>query len=78
MKDCDLSRTSGYRKINNLIYDGLLLNTGHIEVDNKKINEYMCIFSNLKINIDKSKMTVDVQFTKSEQLRSPILQTIQR
>ncbi len=76
LQDCKLPRTSGYRKINNLIDDGLLLKTGHIEVDNKKINEYLCIFSNLKINIEKSKMTIDVQFTESEQLRSPILQTI--
>jgi hypothetical protein len=78
LKDCGLPRTSGYRKINNLIDNGLLLKTGHIEVDNKKISKYMCIFSNLKINIEKSKLTVDVQFTKSEQLRSPILQSIQK
>ena len=76
LKDCNLPRTSGYRKINNLIDQGLLLKTGHIEIDNKKINEYLCIFNNLKINIEKSKMTIDVQFSKSEQLRSPILQSI--
>lgn len=78
LKYCDLPRTSGYRKINNLIDSGLLLKTGYIEVDNKKINEYLCIFSNLKINIEKSKMTIDIQFTESEQLRSPILQSMQR
>lgn len=76
LKDCNLPRTSGYRKINNLIDEGLLLKTGHIEIDNKKINEYLCIFNNLKINIEKSKMTIDVQFAESEQLRSPILKSI--
>ena len=76
LKDCNLPRTSGYRKINNLIDEGLLLKTGHIEIDNKKISEYLCIFNNLKINIEKSKMTIDVQFSKSEQLRSPILQSV--
>ena len=76
LDDCNLPRTSGYRKINYLIDNGLLVKTGHIEADNKKINEYMCIFSNLKINIEKSVMTIDVQFNKSEQIRSSMLKSI--
>ena len=76
LDDCNLPRTSGYRKINYLIDNGLLVKTGHIEADNKKINEYMCIFSNLKINIEKSMMTIDVQFNKSEQIRSSMLKSI--
>ena len=78
LKDCTLPRTSGYRKINHLIDNGLLFKTGHIEVDNKKINKYLCIFSNLKINIEKSKMTIDIQFTESDQMYSHILQSIKR
>lgn len=76
LKDCDLPRTSGYRKINSMIDDGLLFKTGHIVVDNKKINKYVCVFNNLKINIEKSKMSIDVQFTNSELERSPLLHAV--
>jgi hypothetical protein len=45
--------------------------------DNKKINKYVCIFNNLKINIEKNNLIVDVQLTKLEQENSSILQIIQ-
>ncbi|MFQ5497280.1 MAG: hypothetical protein ACE5DU_05275 [Nitrosopumilus sp.] len=76
IKDCDLPRTSGYRKINSMIDDGLLCKADYIIVENKKINKYVCVFSNLKINIEKNKMSIDVQFTDLERQRSPLLQTI--
>lgn len=77
LKDCQLPRTSGYRKINSLIDDGLIYQTEQIIIDNKKINKYACAFSNLKINIEKNKLTVDVQLSDSDILKSSIFQTIQ-
>ena len=76
LSDCDLPQTSGYRKINNLIDDGLLLPSGYIVKDNKKINKYVCVFNNLKINIEKSKITIDVQLSDVDRQESTILQTI--
>jgi len=77
LKECKLPQTSGYRKINQLIDDGLLVQSGYVERDNKKINKYVCIFNNLKINIEKNNLIVDVQLTKLEQENSSILQIIQ-
>ena len=77
LKECNLPQTSGYRKINQLIDDGLLVNSGYVMKDNKKINKYVCIFNNLKINIEKNNLIVDVQLTKLEQENSSILQIIQ-
>ncbi len=77
LKECDLPRTSGYRKINNLIEDGLLTQSGHIISDNKKINKYVRIFKNLKINIDKNQMTIDVQLSELEQNQSSIIKVAQ-
>ncbi|WP_428326541.1 hypothetical protein [Nitrosopumilus sp.] len=74
IKDCNLSQTSGYRKINNLIDDGLLYKTGHILRDNKKINLYVCSFSNLRINIENKKTSVELQLMDSE--KSLFIQTI--
>jgi len=76
LKECNLPQTSGYRKINQLIDDGLLVQSGNVIKDNKKINKFVCIFNNLKINIEKNNLIVDVQLTKLEQQNSSILQII--
>jgi len=77
LKKCNLPQTSGYRKINSLIDDGLLVQSDQVIKDNKKINKYVCILTNLKINIEKNKIVVDVQLTPHEQQNSSIIQIIQ-
>ena len=77
LKKCKLARTSGYRKINSLIDDGLLYISDQIIVDNKRINKYACVFTNLRINISNNKVTVDVQLNNSDISKSSILQTVQ-
>ena len=77
LSECNLAQSSGYRKINNLIDDGLLIQSAQIVKDNKKINEYVCIFNNLKINIEKGNMEIDVQLTEKEIQQSSILHIIQ-
>jgi len=76
LKDCNLPQTSGYRKINGMIADGLMFQLGYVIKDNKKINKYVCVFDDLNINIEKSKITINVQLTDSKQKQSSILQTI--
>ena len=77
VKDVSIPQTSGYRKINNLINAGLLVQSGYTMKDNKKISKYVCIFDNLKINIEKEKVIVDIQLTQQEQQNSSILEIIQ-
>ena len=74
IEECDLPQTSGYRKINSLIDDGLLYKSGHITRENKKINQYKSAFSNFRINLENKKMSVDIQLTDSD--NSSIIQTI--
>ncbi|MDX1373587.1 MAG: hypothetical protein R3321_14035, partial [Nitrososphaeraceae archaeon] len=76
LKESNLPQTSGYRKINSLIEEGLLYVAGHLNRDNKKINQYVCPFSNLRINIEKNKVMVDIQLTELEQNNSMIIQTL--
>ncbi|AJM92153.1 hypothetical protein [Nitrosopumilus piranensis] len=66
IEDCNLSQTSGYRKINNLIDNGLLYKAEQISRDNKKINKYLCAFSNLRINLEGKRMSVELQLMDSE------------
>lgn len=65
LKECKIPQTSGYRKINSLIKNGLLLNDESIQTpEGKKINKYQTIFQNVKINIIKNNVTVDIQMNK--------------
>ena len=77
LSDCKIPQTSGYRKINELIKDGLLASNGIYEgKDGKKIQKYRSLFDNLKINIIKNKITVEVQLNKPVFSESTILQVV--
>ncbi|MDX1595765.1 MAG: hypothetical protein R3327_02375 [Nitrosopumilaceae archaeon] len=80
LKECDIPQTSGYRKINSLIDDGLIATSGQVVTENKKINKYLSVFSNLKINISiekDNKVTIDAQLNNLQKQTSSILKTIQ-
>lgn len=75
--DCKIPQTSGYRKINQLIKDGLLVSDGHITTsDGRKVTKYRSLFDNLRINIVKNKITVDVQLSRPDFNDSTVLQVI--
>lgn len=77
LKHCQLPQTSGYRKINALIEEGLLLKSGEIIAkDGRKISQYRSLFENIKINIIKDKINVEVQFGNKDLSHSTILQVV--
>jgi len=77
LEDSRLPQTSGYRKVNALIDDGLLVQSGFvITKDKKPVSKYICVFNNLRINFDSNKITVDVQLNDSQVEQSSILSTI--
>ena len=62
---CNIPQTSGYRKINNLIQNGLLIINGHeISDDGRIINKYQPVFDNIQIHVEKNKVTIQVLLTK--------------
>lgn len=65
LERCNLAQTSGYRKVNSLIDDGMLTTRGQIITDDgKKVNKYASVFENIKIDIVKNKITIKVQLNK--------------
>ena len=61
---CSLPNTSGYRKIRELINDGMLVVCGHTTINGgKKVDKYVSIFDSIKINIIKNKIMIKVQFS---------------
>ena len=77
LEETKLPQTSGYRKINSLINDGLLVEDGFISShDTRKVMKYRALFSNVKINIIKNKSSVLVQMLRPNFNESTILQIV--
>jgi len=77
LETCNIPQTSGYRKINSLIKDGLLVQNGHsLTNDGKKVTKYETLFQNIKIDIVKNLVTVKIQLGKQSVDDSSILQII--
>ncbi|MEX0911746.1 MAG: transcriptional regulator [Nitrosopumilaceae archaeon] len=75
---CNIPQTSGYRKINWLIDNGLLITHGFITTnDGKRVNKYIPVFENIKINIVKNKVTISVHLNKESMSKSLLIPLIQ-
>jgi hypothetical protein len=73
-----IPQTSGYRKVNSLIDNGLLIVQGHITThDGKKVSKYKSIFENVTISIEKNKVVVKVLLAKESIEKSSIIQVVQ-
>ncbi len=77
LNECNIPKTSGYRKINSLIDLGLLYQSEYvIGKDGKKISKYLSTFSNLKIDTDDGEFYVDLQLNKDQLKESTILKVM--
>ena len=77
LKESKVPKTSGYRKIENLILNGLIIESGKVLSESKKISKLQCVFNEMKIEIKKEKITVtgiitEKMFEKSTSMRSII------
>lgn len=79
LEKCNIPQTSGYRKINALINDGLLTINGYVDTpDGKKITKYMTVFKNMKIDIIKNRIVVKVMIGNDILSQSHLIPIIQR
>jgi len=58
LKESKVPKTSGYRKIENLIINGLVIETGKVLSESKRISKLQCIFQEIKLDIKKEKIAV--------------------
>ncbi|MDE1844452.1 MAG: transcriptional regulator [Thaumarchaeota archaeon] len=74
---CNIPQTSGYRKVNALIDDGILIPQGYVTThDGKRVTKYKAIFENISISIEKNKIIVKVQPTIESIKDSHIMQLV--
>lgn len=58
LNESKVPKTSGYRKIENLIINGLILESGKILSESKRISKYKCVFDEIKIGMKKNDVIV--------------------
>ena len=58
LKESGVPKTSGYRKIENLIINGLIIESGKVLSESKKISKLQCVFEEIKLDIKKEKVVV--------------------
>jgi hypothetical protein len=79
LKESRVPKTSGYRKIENLIINGIIIESGKILSESKKIFKLQCIFQEINLDMKKEKIIVkgvvsQKMFEKSTSMKS-ILET---
>lgn len=51
-------KSPAYRKIENLLLDGMILESGKILTNNKRVSQYRCIFDHITLVIEKGGYTI--------------------
>jgi hypothetical protein len=64
LKESKIPKTSGYRKIEDLLISGFLIETGKILSESKKISKIRCIFQEVSINVKEEKITINGVISK--------------
>ena len=64
LKELGVPKTSGYRKIENLIINGLILESGKILSESKRISKYRCVFDEIKVGMKKNDIMIQVVINK--------------
>lgn len=77
LKESKVPKTSGYRKIENLILNGFIIESGKVLSKSKKISNLQCVFQEIKLDIKKEKIIVigtvsKKMFEKSTSMKSII------
>jgi len=58
LQKSEVPKTSGYRKIENMIINGLIIESGIVLSDSKKISKLQCVFQEINLDIKKEKTKV--------------------
>jgi hypothetical protein len=73
----NIPQTSGYRKVNALIQNGMLIPHGsELTHDGKKVTKYKSVFENISIEIEKNRVTVRVLPTNESFAKSTVMQLV--
>ena len=58
LKNSEVLKSPAYRKIENLLLGGLILESGKILINNKRVSQYRCIFEKVNVAIKKDELVI--------------------
>ncbi|WP_428325914.1 transcriptional regulator [Nitrosopumilus sp.] len=58
LRESGIPKTTGYRKIENLLINGFFIETGKVLSESKKISKIQCVFQEILIDAKKEKLIV--------------------
>ena len=64
LKESKIPKTSGYRKIVDLLISGFLIETDKVLSESKKISKIRCIFQEVSINVKEDKISINGTISK--------------
>lgn len=76
LEKVNVSKTSAYRKIENLIHDGIIIETGRVRSQSKLVLKYRFIFDELTIQLKDNSIFVEGIMTKEHFQESSIFKKI--
>ena len=59
LEKSDVLKSPAYRKIENLLLDGLIIESGKLFVNNKRVTKYTCIFDKIQIVIQGNDILIE-------------------
>ena len=59
LKESKIPKTSGYRKIEDLLISGFLIETGKVLSESKKVSKIRCVFQEISINVKEDKISIN-------------------
>ena len=75
VKKCNLKKSTGYRRVKELVDSGLLSESGYaLASDGRKMNKYVSLFENIKVDIIGDKIDLKVQINNDLLKKSQIIQ----
>jgi len=78
LRKSNVSRTSGYRKIEDLIKNGIIIETSKVMSKSKKISKYKCIFKKIDIKLEDDIISVKGYMSKIDFESSSIIKTLEK
>jgi hypothetical protein len=76
LKISNVLKSPAYRKIENLLLDGLILESGKILKNNKRVTQYFCIFDEVNIIIKINEFVIEGTINSRIFNQSSIAQTV--
>lgn len=76
LKESKVPKTSGYRKIENLIIHGIIVESGKILSESKKISKLQCVLQEIKLDIKKGKIVITGIISKNMFEKSSCIKSI--